>query len=245
MKILSLNVRGFGGKTKQNSLRSLFLFVQRDMILLEETMCSSFPALFAFSKLLPKWEFCATSASGLSGGLLTAWNPLRVKCGAFETLAGILVKVVFHGMNFTLDAINYYGPYRNRVLFWDNVLRGGLLSAPNLILGGDLNLTMNASESRGHKAILDPLAPHFKHFFDSAGLLDIAPHYTGPTWKNGRVGDEGIYKRLDHFLLSFALIPFLKRHGTWIQPADISDHLPICLEWNKSLASFNYPFKFN
>ena len=98
MKIISLNVRGIGGKTKQNNLRSLFLSVQPDMILLQETMCSSFLGLYAFLKLLPKWEFCATSASGLSGGLITAWNPLRVKCCAFETLAGILVKVVFCGM---------------------------------------------------------------------------------------------------------------------------------------------------
>ena len=53
MIILSLNVRGLGGKTKTLSLRSLISSIKPDFILLQETMCSDLPALFAFSKLLP------------------------------------------------------------------------------------------------------------------------------------------------------------------------------------------------
>ena len=67
MLILSLNVRGLGGKTKTLSLRSLFSSLKPDFILLQETMCSAHPALFAFSKLLPSWEFCAIDAIGFSG----------------------------------------------------------------------------------------------------------------------------------------------------------------------------------
>ena len=114
MKILSLNVRGLGGKTKKYSVCSLFHMIQLDMILLQETMCSTYPALLAFSKLLPIWEYCATSTSGLSGGLLIAWNPLRVRCRAFETFAGILVKADFRGMIDPLVILNCYGPYKNR-----------------------------------------------------------------------------------------------------------------------------------
>ena len=117
MLILSLNVRGLGGKTKLYSLRSLFLFVCPDMILLQETMCSSFPTLHAFSNLLSSWELCAISASSLSGGLLTAWDPHRVRCHAFATVAGILVKVVFRGMHAPLDILNCYSPYRDRDIF--------------------------------------------------------------------------------------------------------------------------------
>ena len=91
MNILSLNVRGLIGKTKIFSFRALFQSLGPDMILLQETMCSSSHALLAFSKLLPSWEFCAISATGLLGGLLTAWNPHRVKCRAFQTCAGLLV----------------------------------------------------------------------------------------------------------------------------------------------------------
>ena len=114
MKILSLNVRGLGGKTKHIILHALFHSLGPDMILLQETMCSTYPALLAFSKLLHSWEFYAISASGLSGGLLMAWNPLRVKCRAFETCAGILVKASFCGLATPLAILNVYGPYRNR-----------------------------------------------------------------------------------------------------------------------------------
>ena len=72
MKLLSLNVKALGGKTKNFSLCALFQSLGPDMILLQETMCSSSLALLAFSKLLPSWELCAISASGLSGGLLMA-----------------------------------------------------------------------------------------------------------------------------------------------------------------------------
>ena len=50
-------------------------------------------------------------------------------------------------MNAPLAVIICYGPYRNRESYLDNVLRGGLLSEPNLILEGDLNLTLNAAET--------------------------------------------------------------------------------------------------
>ena len=79
MKLVSLNVRGLGGKAKIHSLHSLFQSLSPDMILLQETMCSFSLALLPFSKLLPSWEFCAISVSGLSDGLLTAWNPHKVR----------------------------------------------------------------------------------------------------------------------------------------------------------------------
>ena len=72
MMILSLNIRGLGGKTKTHNLRTLLKTLNLDIILLQETMCNLSPTLFAFSKILPSWEFCAISASGLSGGLLIA-----------------------------------------------------------------------------------------------------------------------------------------------------------------------------
>ena len=131
------------------------------MILLQETMCSTYPALLAFSKLLPKWEFCAISDFGLSGGLLTAWDPLRVRCHAHATVASILVKADFRGMTSQLEILNCYGPYRDRDLFWDKFLWVGLLNSPNIILGGDLNLTMKYFETWGKRAVIDPFSLQF------------------------------------------------------------------------------------
>ena len=108
-----------------------------------------------------------------------------------------------------ISLLNCYGPYNNRENFWDSVVRGGLLKQPNLVLAGDLNLTLNCSEVWGKKACSDPLGPYFTHLFSSLQLVDIAPGSAGPTWRNGCSGDDGISKRLDRFLLSSNLLEHL------------------------------------
>ena len=80
-------------------------------------MCIHLPALLAFSKLLYGWEFCAIDVVGLSGGLLTGWNPHSVRCKVFETIAGILVNARFHGSPTSFSILNCYGPYSNREAF--------------------------------------------------------------------------------------------------------------------------------
>ena len=93
MKILSMNIRGFGGLPKHNSLVSLFSYLCPDMILLQETMCPFSQSLILFSKIKPRWEYCALDVDGLSGGLLAGWNPLLVWVKAFSSLAGIILRV--------------------------------------------------------------------------------------------------------------------------------------------------------
>ena len=144
-----------------------------------------------------------------------------------------------------LHILNVYGPYRDRELFWDNALRGGLLNLSHLVIGGDLNLTLRSSEIWGAKASLDPLSNHFLTLFESVGLVDVAPLKSGPTWRNGRADSEGISKRLDRFLISSALLPSLGAYKTWIKCVDLSDHFPICFEWENKKGSYDYPFKFN
>ena len=124
MKNISMNIRGFGGITKQKSLGRLFSVLNHDMILIQETMCCFFRSLHLFSKLKPGWEFCASDASGLSGGLLAGWNPHLVQCKAFTSLASIILKATFKGLFETFTIINCYGPYTQRTTFWNNLVVG-------------------------------------------------------------------------------------------------------------------------
>ena len=144
--------RGMGGSAKQKSLHLLLASISPDIILLQETMSITYPALLAFSKLRPGWEFCAISSKGLSGGILLGWNPLRVRCKAYKTLAGILLKARFRSNHLLLSILNCYGPYLHCDFFWNVAAWGGLPSLPNLILVGNLNLTLNVSEIWGSKA---------------------------------------------------------------------------------------------
>jgi hypothetical protein len=86
-----------------------------------------------------------------------------------------------------------------RETFWENLLRKSFLDADNIILGGDLNFTIGASEVWGPNASVDPLGGFFSHLFMERGLIDLAPAQLKPTWRNKRSGDDRIAKRLDHF----------------------------------------------
>ena len=123
--------------------------------------------------------------------------------------------------------------------------RGGLLSFPNLILAGDLNLTLNGSEIWGSKAQIDPLGPFFTKLFSDHQLADVAPLCAGPTWRNGRLGDEGISKMLDIFLLSDNLVSLIPRHRVWAHRLGGCDHFPVLFEWLDHPVSCAFPFKFN
>ena len=106
MRILSLNFHGLGGSSKQKSLRLLLSSLSPDLVLLQETMTSPYPALFSFSKICPGWEFCALSSNGLSGGVLTGWDLKLFKCKAYQTVAGILLKATLLGSSLKLSILN-------------------------------------------------------------------------------------------------------------------------------------------
>ena len=146
MRIISMNIRGFGGPTKQKYLKTLFTNLKPDLILLQETMCDYVTDLGIFAKMRPGWELCALDAHGLLGGLLTCWNPHLTRCKALQSYVGILIKASFKGLDFVFSIMNCYGPYSNRVFFWDNIQKGGIFYYPNLILAGDLNFTILDAE---------------------------------------------------------------------------------------------------
>ena len=68
-------------------------------------------------------------------------------------------------------------------------------------MGGDLNFSLGSSKIWSPKAILDPLAEYFINFMVQKDLIDLNPIKLNPTWRNRRVGEERVAKRLDRFLI--------------------------------------------
>ena len=120
-------------------------------------MVSEHKAREIFTKFLPMWHFCGVDSLGLSGMLLSAWNPRRDEFSAFMTLAGILLDGLVKVINKTLKMVIFYGPYGDRQVFRDNIKRVGLLKDHNLILGGDLNFTISNREVWGPHSRSDPM----------------------------------------------------------------------------------------
>ena len=122
---------------------------------------------------------------------------------------------------------------------------GGVFGLPNLIFASDLNFTLNGTEFWGKSDIMDPLAPFLSQLIKYANLIDMAPSCASPTWKNDRAGEAEISKRLDRFFASSSLLPHIQKHRVWANPSEVSDHYPVCLEWNTKFCVNIYPFKFN
>ena len=230
-----MNIRGFGGLSKQKSLTSLFSDSNPDMILLQEIMRTSYQSRIMFSKFKLGWQFYAVDTSGLSGGLLASWNPLLFHCKAFSSFAGIFLKASIKGISEILTIFNCYGTYAQRTVFWDNILAGGLLSLPNLLLVDDLNFTISSCEVWGSKYKNDPLGSYFSQLITSNNLVDLSMNNLGPSWRNGRIGDVGISERLDDSLSSAHLLPSLYFFRSRETPSGVLYHYPIFLEWGQRL----------
>lgn len=109
----------------------------------------------------------------------------------------------------------------------------------------DLNLTLSSGEIWGERARLDPLSDFFSSMFASTGFVDISPSLICPTWRNGCSGIEGISKRLDLFLMNEDLLGNLNRCRSWVINSFLTDHNPVCLQFEEHKDLNHFPFEFN
>ena len=144
-----------------------------------------------------------------------------------------------------ITVLNIYGPYLNRVGFWDSLLSMDLFEGREVVLGGDFNLTLGSSEVWGPRAVTDSLANFFIHAFSRKDLLDIIPPKLTPTWRNKIVGNQRVAKRMDRFLVAEVLALGVDVVRQWVGSGGISDHCPIFLELSGRRKKPPSPFKFN
>ena len=56
-------------------------------------------------------------------------------------------------------------PYNDRKEFWERVEEFGALDLPDVIIGGDLNLTLSTNEIWGKNMRGDAIGHSFRHIF--------------------------------------------------------------------------------
>jgi hypothetical protein len=106
---------------------------------------------------------------------------------------------------------NIYGPYQDRLPFWDRIFSKSWWNFPNLIVGGDLNFSLGEAEMWGESAQVDELIDYFRQALARVGVLDIPTPKILPTWRNRRDGDRYIAKRLDKFLVADHLVKSMEK----------------------------------
>ena len=90
---------------------------------------------------------------GRSGGLEIGWNARNIKVlnvWGMESVLGLNFKAMELGDIY--NVVKIYGPYLNRISFWDNLFNNSLLRGELLIIGGDLNFSLGQAEVWGPHA---------------------------------------------------------------------------------------------
>jgi hypothetical protein len=192
MIYMSLNIRGVGGTLKAASFRRTLDLTHPDIVFLQETLVNEQKARAFMIKFRPTWVSCAVSSVGSSGGLLVAWDPILFNLCPFLTRGGILLSGSNKATKRNINLLNVYGPFLERKAFWTTLASSGLLSLRNLVIAGDLNLTLSSGEIWGGSTTSGNLAGFFNILFHDHKLLDIKPDTIVPTWRNGRVGWKAI-----------------------------------------------------
>jgi hypothetical protein len=137
------------------------------------------------NKFCPKWVSCAVSFVGASGGLLISWDPYLYNMVPYLTCGEILLTGFVISTKREINLLNIYGSCLQNNIFWNHMANSGLITIKNLVVAGDLNLTVSTEEFWGGSTNSGPLAGFFRDFFQAHRLIDVHPDKIVPTWRNG------------------------------------------------------------
>ena len=91
MSILSFNIRGVEGVVKVKALFHVFKVTNPNIVFIQESMCCESHEVEVFSRILSGWNYCALDSNGLSGGIISCWNPQVSYFKPYKTYGSILL----------------------------------------------------------------------------------------------------------------------------------------------------------
>jgi exonuclease III len=256
MKIISWNIRGLNGRRKQKMLRELIIVETPDIVLLQETKCTSED----IDRLLPycwrQGRAASIDATGTTGGLTILWNTNVVLMeNFFTTKWSITADYRLIGSNKPGHLTNVYGPAtpRDKQAFLKSLSYLSSLTQYNRwIVGlGDFNIHPNSSLEREKKGIhqigsrrLDRESSDFNSLIDDLHLIDLEASNDIHTWTNRRTGIHQIACKLDRFLISESIMMDGTTMESTIMNLSGSDHWPIQLWLDVPATTGKKPFRF-
>ena len=248
MKLLSWNIRGLNGRSKQRMLKMKLQKDPPNVLFLQETKCPSVTAASILAWIWNNYLTMEIDAQGASRGLLINWNPLLITLD--DALASRhSLSVSFHILGYSIRGflMNVYGPQmedsKNNLLNhidWFNILH----NESSLIIGGDFNMISNLEEKKGGIKTLFAEDEAFKTMINSCEMVDVQTSSGFFTWNNRRGGVHQIVKRLDHFLVSEPILTLGGILDAIVLPTARFDHWPIVLSWHSQGHSLHKPFRF-
>jgi exonuclease III len=249
MKIISWNCRGMGSKVKEEATRSLIRREAPDILLIQETKMEDNEFLQISKKFWKGSSGQAVSARGASGGLGSLWNPLKYRLVTeLHNTHWLFLKLQPLDSREALSLFNVYVPSSigEKRECWDSIRHlSESENLENIIVAGDLNLTLRMEEKRGGTIIRDPAREWVEDLMQDWDLLDIPPENGKYTWSNKRIGPGHIAARLDRCLVQSSFLLLGLESRLHILPCSVSDHKPILLEMLGHNDLGPIPFRFN
>jgi len=113
MKVISWNVRGINGQTKQRLLKRKVQKEKPDIIFVQETKCANNIIQIVNRKPGRRMEHMDIDSHGWEGGLVTWWNPHVIKILSSEASRHFLaLEFQIIGNSDIYLCINVYGPQK-------------------------------------------------------------------------------------------------------------------------------------
>ncbi|PNX65767.1 hypothetical protein L195_g054707, partial [Trifolium pratense] len=177
MKIVSLNLRGWGSSAKRRCLSQLLASGTFDICLLQETKRDRFDDIMIQNLWGHKdAEWVAKESIGLSGGLLMMWNAgmFKIKfCFSGDSFLGLCVE----WKEGNLYIINVYSPcsLSGKRKLWSDLLNFKLNNEQgDWCLGGDFNAVLKTGERKGSSSsVRQNEKLEFCHFVEAMELIDV------------------------------------------------------------------------
>ncbi|XP_071699029.1 uncharacterized protein [Rutidosis leptorrhynchoides] len=242
MKILSLNVRGFGVKGKFGWVKGICLSERPFIAAFQETKCRHLEDQWV-QNLWGSDEFgyVQMEATGNSGGLLLVWDTNRFAVSkAIGNKYFLAIRGNWLGSNHDSVIVNVYGSHNNadKKELWcslDNLLREVDTS---WVVCGDFNEVRFNSERlncRLHRS----RAARFNDFIARNNLIDIPVNGKRYT----HISDDGTkFSRLDRFLVNDKFMSLWDDLSIVALDRSESDHCPLILR-DKVIDYGPKPFK--
>jgi hypothetical protein len=164
------------------------------------------------------------------------------------TLTGSIPNCSIKNSGHQVSLFNLYVPVlmSEKKTCWDSLkIFLNAHNTENLIIVGDLNVTLSSTEKKGGSPVRDPAREWVEDLMIDWDLEDVKPDRGKYTWSNKRVGPGHIAARLDRFLVQSSFLTFGLMARSKILPNYTSDHKPILLSLDPGENLGPIPFRFS
>ncbi|XP_071727580.1 uncharacterized protein [Rutidosis leptorrhynchoides] len=247
MKILSLNIRGFGCddtvESKISKFRRIRLSKLPDVVSIQASKCNEVSDSWLECVWGgPDFEFVQKPKMGKSEGLLLIWDP-----GVFNVNQAVVkefflaIKGHWIGKDMETIIVNVYGPHNdeNKKRMWDSLEQLKRYDNAAWVICGDFNEVWDQTK-RQNCVFIKRRASLFNDFIERMQLIEIP--LLGK--KFTRISDDrSKLSILDRFLVSDDFLRMWGDISTLALDRSLSDHCPIILR-DKNDDFGSKPFKF-